>query len=79
MNGVGEYCRHHGHVWKVIGTFPDDNMPGVTWQLQECRRCGERRWWRASMTDCALAHPDGAHDIGRMELVEADSLCDGYV
>lgn len=31
------------------------------------------------MTDCALEHPDGAHDIGRMELVEGDSLCDGYV
>ena len=23
------------------------------------------------MTDCSLAHPDGAHDIGRMELFEA--------
>lgn len=31
------------------------------------------------MTDCVLAHPDGAHDIGRMELIEGDSLCDGYV
>lgn len=37
------YCMRHGHAWKVIGTFPDDYMPGVTWQWQECRRCGERR------------------------------------
>lgn len=28
---------------------------------------------------CGLADPDGVHDVGRMERIEAESLCDGYV
>lgn len=31
------------------------------------------------MTTCSLADTDGFHDIGRMELIEGESLCDGYV
>lgn len=43
MTAAGDYCNRYGHVWRVIGTFPDDSVPGVTWQWQECTRCGFRR------------------------------------